>query len=224
MATDASIAMPIETSEFLTLAQWLSPAYPVGAFSYSHGLEAAIEDETVADPESLFIWVAEVLQHGSGQADALLLAAAFRCEYSDEVTEIDAICRAFAPARERLLETSLQGAAFAQTTAAIWGFDLPALCHPVAVGRAARLAGLPLELTAAMYLQAFSSNLISVGMRLVPLGQTDGQRLVRRLAPLCQDIAEATQHGDLEQLSSTAFLADIAAMRHETQQVRIFRT
>ncbi len=224
MAMAGRMAMPIDSADILTLAQWLSPAYPVGAFSYSHGLEAAIEDETVADPESLFIWVAEVLQHGSGQADALLLAATFRCENSDEVTEIDAICSAFAPARERLLETSLQGAAFAQTTAAIWGFDLPALCHPVAVGRAARLAGLPLELTAAMYLQAFSSNIVSAGIRLVPLGQTDGQRQIRRLAPLCEEIADATQHGDLGQLSSTAFLADIAAMRHETQHTRIFRT
>ena len=102
--------------------------------------------------------------------------------------------------------------------------DLPALCYPVAVGRAARLLGLPQGLTSAMYLQASSGNIVSAGIRLVPLGQTDGQRLIRQLAPLCGEIADATQHGDLGQLSGTAFLADIAAMRHETQHTRIFRT
>lgn len=224
MVRGARIAMPIDSADILTLAQWLSPAYPVGAFSYSHGLETAISDLTVTDPESLFAWVAEVLKHGSGRADALLLAAAFRCDNAADLAEIDATCRAFAPARERLLETELQGTAFAQTTAAIWQLDLPALCYPVAVGRAARLLGLPQGLTSAMYLQAFSGNIVSAGIRLVPLGQTDGQRLIRQLAPLCGEIADATQHGDLGQLSGTAFLADIAAMRHETQHTRIFRT
>ncbi len=224
MAMDAPTAMPIETADILTLAQWLSPAYPVGAFSYSHGLETAIADGTVADPESLQTWVAEVLRHGSGQADALFLAAAHRSEDPNALAEIDAACRAFAPSRERLMETDLQGAAFTRTTAAITGLDLDPLCYPVAVGRAARLVDLPLDLTAAMYLQAIAANLVSAGMRLVPLGQTDGQHVIRRLGPLCHQIATAALNGDLTQLSSTAFLADIAAMRHETQATRIFRT
>ncbi len=224
MALGARTAMPIDTLEILTLAQWLSPAYPVGAFSYSHGLETAISDGTVADAESLYTWVAEVMQHGSGQTDALFLAAAFNCDTPNELAEVDVTCRAFAPTRERLMETDLQGAAFAKTTATIWGVDLPQLCYPIAIGRAARQFGLPLALTAAMYLQAFSSNLISVGMRLIPLGQTDGQTLIQRLGTVCQNVATAALDGDLGQLTSTAFLADIAAMRHETQHTRIFRT
>ena len=224
MAMGAPTAMLIETAALLTLAQWLSPAYPVGAFSYSHGLETAITDGSVADAESLCLWVSEVLQHGSGRSDAILLAASYGCDDPDAVAEIDALCRAFAPARERLIETDLQGAAFARTTAAIWGDEIPALCYPVAVGCAARLQGLPLELTSAMFLQAFASNLISAAMRLIPLGQTEGQRVIRRLCPICRDIAGATQPGDLADLSGTAFLAEIAAMRHETQHVRIFRT
>ncbi len=224
MVMGARTAMPIETAALLTLAQWLSPAYPVGAFSYSHGLETAIADGSVADAESLFHWVTEVLEHGSGRSDAILLAASYGCDDPDALTGIDALCRAFAPARERLMETDLQGAAFARTTAAIWGDEMPALCYPVAVGRAARLQGLPLELTTAMYLQAFASNLISTAMRLMPLGQTESQRLIQRLGPICRNIADATQTADLNDLSGTAFLAEIAAMRHETQHVRIFRT
>jgi urease accessory protein len=205
----------------LTLAQWLSPAYPVGAFAYSHGLEQAITAHKVTDPTSLQDWVADVLRFGGGRNDALLLAAAYRAE---DPRAIDATARALAASQERLLETQAQGAAFSKTTRDTWGLDLPDLCYPVAVGRAAALAQLPLTDTSALFLQAFASTLVSVGQRLIPIGQTDAQQAIRDLAPLCLEIADETQDGDLDALSSTTFLADVAAMRHETQSTRIFRT
>lgn len=213
-------AMPTDPA-LLTLAQWLSPAYPVGAFAYSHGLEQSITAGHVTDAAGLQGWVADVLRFGGGRNDALLLAAAYRAE---DPAPIDATARALAASRERLLETEAQGAAFARTTRDTWGLELPDLCYPVAVGRAAALIGLPLTDTSALYLQAFASTLTSVGQRLIPIGQTQAQRAIRDLAPLCLEIAEETQQGDLDHLSSTAFLADIAAMRHETQETRIFRT
>ena len=118
----------------------------------------------------------------------------------------------------------MQGAAFCAALSSVWKADLKGLSYPVAVGRAAKLEGLPLELTAQFYLQAMVTNLASVAMRLVPLGQTDGQMVIRDLTPLCCEIVQRAVQADLEDLSATAFLCDIAAMKHETQYSRIFRT
>ena len=107
---------------------------------------------------------------------------------------------------------------------AIWGGDAPDCTNPVAVGWAARRLGLPINLTASMYLQAFASNLVSAAVRLVPLGQTEGQATMSDLTPLCAEIAEVTETADIDDLHGTAFLSDIAAMQHETLQHRIFRT
>ncbi len=222
MATDVRIAMPTN-AQILTLTQWFSPAYPVGAYSYSHGLEWAIEEGDVHDFASAFDWAADVLRHGTGWNDALFLAAAYHA-VQDQLPGLDEDCRAFAPSKERLKETVLQGAAFCKITEAMLGQGLEGLTYPVAAGRAAKLADLPLELTVQMYLQAFLANQSAVAMRLVPLGQTEGQRLIRDLTPLCADIATEALSATLDDLSSTAFLSDIASMKHETQYSRIFRT
>lgn len=205
----------------LTLAQWLSPAYPVGSFAYSHGLEWAVESGQVTDSETLHAWLATILRHGTGMSDALFLSAAYR---ATDPIPIDATARAFCASAERLKETVLQGEAFVRATADIWQTEMPSLTYPVAVGFAARLHELPLDLTLKMYLQAFLSNLAAAGMRLIPLGQTDGQRVIKALTPLCIQITNAALDGSLEDLSSTAFMSDIASMKHETQYSRIFRT
>lgn len=215
MTTDAQI---------LTLAQWFSPAYPVGAFAYSHGLEWAIEAGQITDVDTLQSWLTDILQHGAGYNDALFLAAAFGGENEAELTGIDAKCRAFAPSKERLMETDLQGAAFCKITGDVWAWSITGLTYPVAVGRAAALAGLPLNLTTRMYLHAFVSNLVAAAMRLIPMGQTEGQRVIKTLTPLLAEVAENAMSGTLDDLSSTAFMADIAAMKHENQYSRIFRT
>ena len=205
----------------LTLAQWFSPAYPIGAFAYSHGLEWAIEAGDVHDQATLGAWVRDVLTFGSGRNDALFIAAAYRAQ---DVTYVDDMCRALAPSAERLKETDLQGAAFCDITSVVSGVDLQGLTYPVAVGRAAQLCALPLELTSQMYLQSFASSLISVGIRLIPLGQREGHMLIHGMAGLCCTLAEQTAQGDLGDLSSTTFLPDIASMKHETQYARVFRT
>ena len=223
MATGARMAMPTD-AQILTLSQWLSPAYPLGAFAYSHGLEAAVAAGWVTDGAHLEDWLAEVLEHGAGFNDALFIAAAWRTENPDELAGIDATARAFAASKERLLETAQLGAAFAAVTSPIWGGDLEGLTFPVALGAAAAREGIALGLTQQLYLQATLSNLIAAGQRLLPVGQTEGQAILHRLAARIPAVARAAESGDLGQLSATCFLTDIAAMRHETQQVRIFRT
>ncbi len=212
------------TDPILTLAQWLSPAFPVGAFTYSHGLEALVEAGTVHDAASFLAWLIDTIQHGAGQNDVILLAHAYNADTVETLTEIDAFARALAPSAERLLETDKQGAAFARTASAIHDLDLTALTYPVAVGRAARLQNLPFRDTARLFLHAFAANLTSAATRLVPLGQTEAQATLTAVAPLCQDVADQAVTLSLDDIAASTFASDIASMRHETQYSRLFRS
>ena len=203
------------------LAAWFSPGYPVGAYSYSHGLEWAVEAGDVRDPPGLAAWVADVVAHGAGRSDAILLAQAMA---SDDAGPLAELAEALAPSAERHLETMAQGAAFARTTAAAYGIAVPRAAYPVAVGQAARSLGLPREATVTLYLQAFAANIVSAGVRLVPIGQTDGQRILAGLQPLAAAVAAAAIAAPLTAVGGTAQRGDLAAMRHETQYTRLYRS
>ncbi len=223
MATAGLMATPTD-ADILTLTQWLSPAYPVGGFAYSHGLEAAIDEGAVASSQDTESWISDALEHGSGWNDALFVVSAYNAQDKEELISVDAKARAICASFERKMETELLGQAFGTVTGDVWETDIQQYAYPVSIGHAVRLQGLPILLATKMYLQAFASNLVACATRLVPLGQTDAQVLIRNLTPLCAQIAEKSQLAGLEELSSTAFLTDIASMRHETQYSRIFRT
>ncbi len=214
-------AIPMRTEHLLTLTQWLSPAYPVGAFAWSHGLERAVARGDVSDSASLADWLAAVLQHGAGRTDAILLCTAHG---ADDVLPVAELAAALAPSRERRMETMQQGAAFAATTRAVWGIDLPDMAYPVAVGRAAGLMDLPVVPVAQVWMQCFASNLVQAAQRLMPLGQTEGQRVLSRLSGICTEIGEAAAHARLDDIGSATFAVDVASMQHETQYPRIFRS
>ncbi len=218
----APMHMPTDT-QVLTLAQWLSPAFPVGSFAYSHGLEGAVGMGWVKDGAGLEAWLEDALLHGAGRADCLLLAAAFNAGTARRLGEIDRTARALAASAERRLETAAQGRALGRALDA-WGVAARDLAYPVALGAAAAQEALPLALTQQLYLHAFLSNLVAAGQRLLAVGQGQGQAILRRLTLLCPEVAEGTRDGDLSKLASAAFLTDIASMRHEDQDSRIFRT
>ncbi len=209
--------------QILTLTQWLSPAFPVGAFAYSHGLAGAVERGWVIDGSGLEAWLEDILLFGSGRADSLLLAAAFNAGTRQCLSEVDRTARAFAASAERRLEADAQGRAFGKAVVA-WGVAAEGLSYPVALGAAAAQRDLPLALTQKLYLHAFLSNLVAAGQRLLSVGQREGQVILRRLTLRCPEVADTTREGDLCELTSTAFMTDIASMRHETQNSRIFRT
>ncbi|KPP83758.1 MAG: urease accessory protein UreF [Rhodobacteraceae bacterium HLUCCA08] len=211
------------TAELLTLGQWLSPAYPVGGFAWSQGLEAAVAEGQVTDAAGLADWLAGVLEHGSGRNDAILLACAWRAE-GDDLADLAELAAALAPSAARAAETREQGAAFAACTRAVWGLDLPDMAFPVAVGRAARLAGLPVAPVLALWLQSVASNLVQAALRLMPLGQTAGQRVLHGLAPLIARLAQQAPGLGLDDLGSATLAADIAGMCQEALQPRIFRS
>lgn len=206
----------------LTLTQWLSPGFPTGAFAYSHGLEQVIHDEVVRDVASLEHWLADVLRFGSGWQDAVLLAQALAPGADHDA--LDATARALQTGFERSQETLEQGAAFSRTVAAMTGRALPPRALPVAVGEAALPLGLPPEQVVALFLQAFAGNLVTIAVRHVPLGQTEGQGVLARLATVIADIAPRAAHATHEALGSSTFAADLAAIRHETKETRLFRT
>lgn len=211
-------AMPMTTDHLLTLTQWLSPAYPVGSFAWSHGLEQAVTAGQVTDAARLQDWLSVALEHGSGRTDAILLRAAHRGE---DVAELAA---ALAPSRERRMETLQQGAAFAAITRAVWGLELRDAAYPVVVGQAAGRMGLPVVPVAQLFLFSFASNLTQVAQRLLPLGQTNGQIVLAALAPLCHRLGQEAAVLGVDDIGSGAFAIDIASMRHEMQEPRMFRS
>lgn len=209
-------------SDLLRLVQWLSPAFPTGGYAYSHGLEWSIAAGEVVDAASLQEWLAQILNQGAGRQDAILLAHALHPD-----TDLDALedlARALAPSAERLSETMEQGAAFARATAALTGLALPPRPLPIAVGQAARNLDLPAGQIIALYLHAFTANLVTGAVRFVPLGQTEGQTVLQSLHRQIAALADAATTAPLEAITSATLRADLAAMRHETMDVRIFKT
>ncbi|MFC7703366.1 urease accessory protein UreF [Plastorhodobacter daqingensis] len=211
-----------EAGAALTLVQWLSPAFPVGGYAYSHGLEWAISAGEIGNAADLRAWLEDALRFGAGRSDAVLLAHALG-EGAD-YPALAALAEALAPSRERLTETLDQGRAFLQVINALQGREWPEMPYPVALGAAARDLGLPPAQIVAQYLHAFASNLVQGAVRFVPLGQTEGQGVLAALHPLMLEVAAEACETALDELGGAALRLDLAAMRHETMEVRIFRT
>lgn len=210
----------------LRLMAWLSPSFPTGAFAYSHGLEWAVEAGDITNETTLQSWLDDVLTYGAGRTDTVLLRHAHRAAAEPAaLREIADLGCATASCRERQSESLNQGRAF-MLAATPWG--IPAaperIPYPVAVGAVAGAHGIAEDATAAAFLQAFTANLISAVVRLVPLGQTAGLRVLAALEPTILSIATATKSATLDDLGGGAFRSDIAAMRHETQYTRLFRS
>ena len=237
--TTAMAAAPTTTTEGAALGRllaWLSPAYPIGAFSYSHGLEAAVEEGAVANRDDLVRYVGAALRDGAGRVDGALLAAAHRAMFAGDEAALDAAAELGAAWRgtaETALEAEAQGTAFLAVTLAAWpNARLAAFCgrhprrivHAVAFGAAAAAQGVPLHDAAFGYLAAFAANLVSAGVRLVPLGQTDGQVATAALLPVVAAATEEALAADLDRLGTASPALDLFSIRHETQYTRLFRS
>ena len=212
----------------LHLLTWLSPAFPTGAYAYSHGLEWAVESRDVRDEASAAGWLADVLRHGAGWSDAILLRHAHRARDATTLAGVAGLALAMQPGLERRTETLGQGAAFA-LAARLWGAPLldaleGQVAYPVAVGALAAAHGVPEEDATVGLLHAFTANLVSAAVRLVPLGQTAGLRILAGLTPIAAEVAAGTAASSLDDIGGACFRSDIAAMRHETQYTRLFRT
>jgi urease accessory protein len=214
--------MRTESTQLLLLLNWMSPTFPIGSFAYSHGLEQAIADGRLKDAESVEAWIADLLLHGSGWNDAVLFA---KC-WDGDVGELNEFALALAGSRERYLEMTQLGRAFT-IAAAVWTRSEPQreeIAYTVAAGRTCRNAGVPQEQALVAFVQGFCAALVSVAVRLVPLGQTQGLEVLRNLAPVIQRVAVDAAVASLDDIGGCSLAADIATMQHEMLEPRIFRT
>ncbi|WP_224823459.1 urease accessory protein UreF [Cognatishimia sp. MH4019] len=205
------------STDLLTLTQWLSPAFPLGSFAYSHGLEQTMAQGRVQSAAELQIWLEETLRFGAGWMDAVLLCQAMAG------ADVADMARALAASKERWEETFAQGTAFAETLKSM-GHSVRPAALPVAVGEAARMLSLAPADVAQLYLHAFASNLVSVSVRFVPLGQSEGQAVLAALHPVIAEVAQRATDTPLDVIGAGVLMGDIAAMAHETLDVRLFRT
>jgi urease accessory protein len=239
IASHAEHAMSFTADEgaaLYRLMTWLSPAFPVGAFSYSSGIEWAVEAGDITDASGLREWLSTMLSDGAGFCDGVLLAHVHRAASSgDDVAlrEVAELASALVPSRERQLETTTQGKAFIEIARSAWSHDgldrLLSVCgspivYPVAVGLVSAAHGIALAPTMHGFFHAVTSNWISAGARLVPLGQTDSQRVLAALEPVVVETGRRAMAAGLDDLGSATFRADIAGIRHETQYTRLFRS
>jgi urease accessory protein len=220
----------------LPLFLWLSPAFPVGSFAYSHGLEWAVEAGDVVDAASLLDWLADLSRYGAPRMDAILFALAHRAAAAADwprLNEVNALAVALAGSAERRLEATAQGAAFRVAARAAWDCealgrvperDGEPIAYPIAVAAAAAGHGMARERALAAFVVAVFANLVSAAVRLSVVGQTDGQRALAAILPQLEAMAREAAGATLDDLGAAAFRSDIAAMRHETQYSRLFRS
>ncbi len=210
------------------LLTWLSPSFPTGAYAYSHGLEWAVETGDVRDETTTEGCIADLVAHGAGRSDAILLRHSHRAGTVPALAAVAALAAAAQPGAERRIETLAQGSAFALASK-VWGAPLldalpGQVAYPVALGVLAAAHAVPEDDAALGLLHAFAANLVSAAVRLVPLGQTAGLRILAGLAPTIAAVAAETAHATLDDIGGACFRSDIASMRHETQYTRLFRT
>jgi urease accessory protein len=221
------------------LMTWLSPSFPVGAYAFSHGLEHAVESGDISDADSVISWVDGILTFGAGRVDATFFRAAFESVQDDDHAKLrSVVARAEAQrgTAEMALESAAQGRAFLETVIKVWPDsrlsawrdDLAASgrepAYAVAVGVACAVADIPLQAGLVAFLNAFAANLVSAVVRLVPLGQTDGQRAMAALEDRIVEAASATLRRDAGDFASAALAVDWHSMQHETQYTRLFRS
>lgn len=217
------------SADLQKLLTWLSPAFPVGAFAWSAGLETAIVEGVIHDRATTQQWLDGALFHGGLKTDTILLAHA-HAAHNDAaaLAGLADLCLALTPARERHAETTITGKAFIEAAVAWPLSPAPSLPHPcpypIAVGALAGAHGIDCHATLIAFLTASIHSQVSVAVRLVPIGQSDGLAIMAAMEPAIAAQAGLCQHAALDDIGTIAYGADIAQMKHETLRTRIFRS
>lgn len=222
----------LSEAAFLRLLSWLSPAFPTGGFAYSHGIEWAVETGDAKSTAGIVAWICDILEEGSGRNDSILLRHAHRAvtEGDDaKLAEIIALAAALPGCRERHLEATAQGNAFviaarAWPHAVLDQLSAQDVAYPVAIGAIAAAHGVSEARACLGFLHAFAANMVSAAVRIIPLGQQHGLRILAALEPVLVAVLDASRDLTLDDIGSSAIRADLAAMHHETQYTRLFRT
>lgn len=201
------------------LFSWFSPNFPIGSFNFSHGLEAAVEMKFIHDNFTLENWISNLITDGSGKTDIILLSNAYRGQ------NINELALALCPSKERWIESIKLGKSFSKNIRDNWSYNIEDdLAFPVALGKAGSFFSIPLDQLLIIFLQSFASNLITFGMKHIPLGQSAGQKILINLIPVIQAQSMKYKNYDITDIGSSAFISDLASMYHENLKNRIYQT
>ena len=201
------------------LFSWFSPNFPIGSFNFSHGLEAAVEMKFIHDSFTLENWISNLITDGSGKTDVILLSNAYRGK------NINELALALCPTKERWLESIKLGKSFSKNIRDNWSYNIEDdLAFPVALGKAGSFFSIPLDQLLIIFLQSFASNLITFGIKHIPLGQSAGQKILINLIPVIQAQSMKYKNYDIKDIGSSAFISDLASMYHENLKNRIYQT
>ena len=201
------------------LFSWFSPSFPIGSFNFSHGLEAAVEMKFIHDSFTLENWISNLITDGSGKTDVILLSNAYRGK------NINELALALCPSKERWIESIKLGKSFSKNIRDNWSYNIEDdLAFPVALGKAGSFFSIPLDQLLIIFLQSFASNLITFGMKHIPLGQSAGQKILINLIPVIQAQSMKYKNYDIKDIGSSAFISDLASMYHENLKNRIYQT
>ena len=201
------------------LFSWFSPNFPIGSFNFSHGLEAAVEMKFIHDSFTLENWISNLITDGSGKTDVILLSNAYRGK------NINELALALCPSKERWVESIKLGKSFSKNIRDNWSYNIEDdLAFPVALGKAGSFFSIPLDQLLIIFLQSFASNLITFGMKHIPLGQSAGQKILINLIPVIQAQSMKYKNYDITDIGSSAFISDLASMYHENLKNRIYQT
>ena len=201
------------------LLSWFSPNFPIGSYNFSHGLEAAIEMNYIRDIVSLENWINYLINCGSAKTDSILLSNSYKGR------NINELAFALCPSKERWIETKQLGNAFCKNIIENWSFNIGSnLAYPVALGKAGAFFKIPLEQLLITFMQSFVSNLINVGIKHIPLGQNDGQKILVKLLPNIRKLALKYKECEIDDIGTSAFISDLTSMYHETLNNRIYQT
>ena len=201
------------------LLSWFSPNFPIGSYNFSHGLEAAIEMNYIRDIVSLENWINYLINCGSAKTDSILLSNSYKGK------NINELAFALCPSKERWIETKQLGNAFCKNIIENWSFNIGSnLAYPVALGKAGAFFKIPLEQLLITFMQSFVSNLINVGIKHIPLGQSDGQKILVNQLPNIRKLALKYKKCEIDDIGTSAFISDLTSMYHETLNNRIYQT
>ena len=201
------------------LLSWFSPNFPIGSYNFSHGLEAAIEMNYIRDIVSLENWINYLINCGSAKTDSILLSNSYKGR------NINELAFALCPSKERWIETKQLGNAFCKNITENWSFNIGNnLAYPVALGKAGAFFKIPLEQLLITFMQSFVSNLINVGIKHIPLGQSDGQKILVNQLPNIRKLALKYKKCEIDDIGTSAFISDLTSMYHETLNNRIYQT
>ena len=201
------------------LFSWFSPNFPIGSFNFSHGLEAAVEMKFIHDSFTLENWISNLITDGSGKTDVILLSNAYRGK------NINELALALCPSKERWIESIKLGKSFSKNIRDNWSYNIEdELAFPVALGKAGSFFSIPLDQLLIIFLQSFASNLITFGMKHIPLGQSAGQKILINLIPVIQAQSMKYKNYDIKDIGSSAFISDLSSMYHENLKNRIYQT